>query len=128
MNANQPTTGLTRRSFIKRSVVAAVALSTMTIFSGLVRAEGQDYQETCKLTKEPDEWIFDKGNIAIYKCSATGPICDKDMPCGRMFEMDPFTGDPILDPVTHQVTWEEIVVNCAKDRHPLKYCLQNNIA
>lgn len=30
--------GLTRRSFIKRSVVAAVAVSSMTIFSGLVNA------------------------------------------------------------------------------------------
>jgi hypothetical protein len=34
-----PVTGsLTRRSFIKRSVVAAVAVSSMTIFSGLVDA------------------------------------------------------------------------------------------
>lgn len=32
--------GLSRRSFIKRSVVAAVAVSSMTIFSGLVRAGG----------------------------------------------------------------------------------------
>jgi len=30
--------GLTRRSFIKRSVVAAVAASSLTIFSGLVNA------------------------------------------------------------------------------------------
>lgn len=30
--------GLTRRSFIKRSTVAAVAVSSMTIFSGLVNA------------------------------------------------------------------------------------------
>jgi hypothetical protein len=33
------TNGLTRRSFVKRSVVAAVAVSSMTIFSGLVNAQ-----------------------------------------------------------------------------------------
>lgn len=38
---NNPTnpSGTTRRSFIKRSVVAAVAVSSMSIFSGLVNAE-----------------------------------------------------------------------------------------
>jgi len=34
-------TGHTRRSFINRSIVAAVATSSMTIFSGLVNAAGE---------------------------------------------------------------------------------------
>lgn len=38
MNDTSTPVGLTRRSFIKRSVVAAVAVSSMTIFSGLVNA------------------------------------------------------------------------------------------
>jgi hypothetical protein len=41
---NEPTpNGLTRRSFIKRSVVAAVAVSSLTIFSGLVNAQIESY-------------------------------------------------------------------------------------
>jgi hypothetical protein len=39
MNTEISNNGTTRRSFIKRSVVAAVAVSTMTIFSGLVNAQ-----------------------------------------------------------------------------------------
>jgi len=39
--------GLTRRSFIKRSVVAAVATSSMTIFSGLVNA-AEEYDSCVK--------------------------------------------------------------------------------
>ncbi|RYG09055.1 MAG: twin-arginine translocation signal domain-containing protein [Burkholderiales bacterium] len=38
MNNNSSPIGTSRRSFIKRSVVAAVAVSSMTVFSGLVRA------------------------------------------------------------------------------------------
>ncbi len=38
MNDNGSSSNLTRRSFIKRSVVAGVAVSSMTIFSGLVNA------------------------------------------------------------------------------------------
>lgn len=38
MNNNLSSSGSTRRSFIKKSVVAAVAVSSMTIFSGLVNA------------------------------------------------------------------------------------------
>jgi len=41
MNSSNPATGTTRRSFIKRSVVAAVAVSSLTIFSGLVNAAGE---------------------------------------------------------------------------------------
>jgi len=40
MKTESSPSGLTRRSFIKRSVVAAVAASSMTIFSGLVEAGG----------------------------------------------------------------------------------------
>ncbi len=38
MTQNYPSSNLTRRTFIKRSVVATVAISSMTIFSGLVNA------------------------------------------------------------------------------------------
>ena len=53
---NEPTpNGLTRRSFIKRSVVAAVAVSSMTIFSGLVNASssgsGYSPKKLCTLSK-----------------------------------------------------------------------------
>ncbi len=45
--------GLSRRSFIKRSVVAAVAASSMTIFSGLVNAgnESPSPASKCKMEK-----------------------------------------------------------------------------
>lgn len=39
MNNELTKSGLSRRSFIKRSVVATVAVSTMGIFSGLVHAQ-----------------------------------------------------------------------------------------
>ena len=98
MNDNPTPSGITRRSFIKRSVVAAVAVSNMTIFSGLVRAEFEEYGVSipppCGLTLEPYEWTFDDKIITVWKCSATGPVCDKEIFCGRMYEMDPFTGDP----------------------------------
>jgi hypothetical protein len=59
------TNGLTRRSFVKRSVVAAAAASSMTIFSGLVDAAKP---EGCYRT----EFINHKGKWKVaedfYKC------------------------------------------------------------
>jgi anaerobic selenocysteine-containing dehydrogenase len=57
--------GLTRRSFIKRSVVAAVAVSSMTIFSGLVRAS-KDYQPeeedpSCAYSSWTKKWHEEDG-------------------------------------------------------------------
>jgi hypothetical protein len=129
MNDNPTPSGITRRSFIKRSVVAAVAVSNMTIFSGLVRAEFEEYGVSipppCGLTLEPYEWTFDDKIITVWKCSATGPVCDKEIFCGRMYEMDPFTGDPILDPIENQMIWTDVKLNCATDRHPTTYCLRS---
>ena len=52
MNNNSSSNGVTRRSFIKRSVVAAVAVSSMTIFSGLVNAANTGDSSYCKLAFE----------------------------------------------------------------------------
>jgi anaerobic selenocysteine-containing dehydrogenase len=132
MNTNPAQTGLTRRSFIKRSVVAAVAVSSMTIFSGLVKAGDNPVyihiRDGCELSKEADQWNFPDGvSIMVYKCWSSGAICNKDIECGVMYEMDPFTGAPILDPITQKTIWNNIVVNCGADRNPLKYCLRTNI-
>jgi hypothetical protein len=44
MNNTSAPQGVTRRSFIKRSVVASVAISSMTVFTGLVNAaDVRDY-------------------------------------------------------------------------------------
>jgi hypothetical protein len=77
--------GLTRRSFIKRSVVAVVAVSSMTIFSGLVNAtlpESTGSGTACvpgnpvPFTKKDTGTlvILDNGqNLWEYECEASGP-------------------------------------------------------
>lgn len=123
--------GLTRRSFIKRSVVAAVAASSMTIFSGLVRADSILYGVEvgdgvfCFRHMQPDQWIFPNHTLPVWKCSAVGQECDAHIPCGRMYEMDPFTGEPTIELLTGKMIWNDIFLHCATDRAPLKYCLRH---
>jgi hypothetical protein len=47
MNGQRQAQGITRRSFIKRSVVAAVAVSNLAVLSGLVNAadDGSEYKD-----------------------------------------------------------------------------------
>jgi len=61
--------GLTRRSFIKRSVVAAVAVSSMTIFSGLVNAESDAASGTLP---DADQASLNSCNIPLPIGCVTG--------------------------------------------------------
>ena len=82
MNSSNNPTDTTRRSFIKLSVVAAVAVSSMTIFSGLVKAEGEDGSATACFPAPPmqvsevDSGIIhefpDHSRHKVYDCTATG--------------------------------------------------------
>ena len=96
MNDHPSSTGLTRRSFIKRSVVAAVAVSSMTIFSGLVRAEGEGGTETvcaqgtpCSIKKVKDGQIWQGGLHDVYECTCTGTVgccTSSKIKCGNWFD------------------------------------------
>jgi len=90
---------LTRRSFIKRSVVAAVAASSLTIFSGLVNAaEDSDY---CEIRREDRLYQWQNGypSIPVSYCWATNYSNDKydcQMTCGNYIPRDR-NGDPKRD-------------------------------
>jgi hypothetical protein len=75
MEENHSTNGLTRRSFIKRSVVTAVAVSSITIFSGLVKANpATNYPEPneCKIDTSKGCINTDDGiNGQGYYCPCT---------------------------------------------------------
>jgi hypothetical protein len=84
MNTQSSNNGVTRRSFIKRSVVAAVAVSTLSIFSGLVNAaDPAGYTVptgTCK-SGDKDKCCKDKfsGTDNAYTCTDyPGYYCDKN--------------------------------------------------
>jgi hypothetical protein len=89
MNTETSSNGTTRRSFIKRSVVAAVAVSTMTIFSGLVNAQtpaasgtGTGGQTPCK-SGTKTRCCIDKFGTSDngYTCSgsdSSGYYCDRN--------------------------------------------------
>lgn len=100
MSAHPSNTGTTRRCFIKRSVVAAVAVSSMTIFSGLVNAAlpgstGTETKTKCtmertKACEEGTGWRRQPDGtmkpyhywMCFYKCSGKNGeysiYCDKD--------------------------------------------------
>lgn len=92
MNQNPFPTGTTRRSFIKRSVVAAVALSSMTIFSGLVNATlpGSTGTETKKPCKVKRQIVQSANGVYLYtKCffeNSSGCTDKNDTPCGPLIE------------------------------------------
>jgi hypothetical protein len=67
MNEELPPSGLNRRSFIKRSVVAAVAVSSMTIFSGLVNAQ----TEVSSGTQQGDAACTGAQKQSKYWCEIT---------------------------------------------------------
>lgn len=126
---NEPSinSGLTRRSFIKRSVVATVALSTTTVFSGLANAGLFDlgglgyflYQQAeadCGVAKEPTEWLIDNDHfITIFSCYANGDNCLKMQECGQMFKIKPGTSEPLLDQNGNPVLYD-VWLNCAYHR------------
>jgi hypothetical protein len=110
MNDIQSPSSITRRSFIKRSVVAAVAVSSMTIFSGLVNAaNGEIYiPNGCSLSmtasKYDLEWL-------TWTCEVTGD-CDELVECGQMFDIDPQTLKPARDAITNEIIWRDVTMNC----------------
>jgi hypothetical protein len=88
MNVHPPSNGLTRRSFIKRSVVAAVAVSSMTIFSGLVNAQnfepyvGDD--GSCVFAQSPDfagSCSYTDLTTKYFACSGQIACCYHMMIC-----------------------------------------------
>jgi hypothetical protein len=92
---NESNNGITRRSFIKRSTVAAIAASNLMMFTGLVNA----VEESPSPMVGGGECVIDKfatnlfyainnrvENVPVYICTATG--CDKKKPCGQHFLYD----------------------------------------
>jgi hypothetical protein len=84
--------GTTRRSFIKRSVVAAVAVSSMTILSGLVKAIGEGSEYTCQFWSE-DEWEWDPETntpkvVLVYCWYKNAEGCNETESCYAYFDED----------------------------------------
>lgn len=88
MNDIQTSSSLTRRSFIKRSVVAAVAVSSMTIFSGLVRASNYNPPPVVKkcsvktkdiLIDDVYSWTLCWYDNARESCKNNSKICGKSL-------------------------------------------------
>jgi hypothetical protein len=104
MKKDNKTNGMPRRSFMKKSVVAAVAASNMTIFSGLVNAgEGPldvfKYPDCkyCDIEKVPVDMTFAVPCVEIngrcervqnapqqYECQAD-QSCSLDLECGETY-------------------------------------------
>ena len=92
---NESSNGITRRSFIKRSTVAAIAASNLMMFTGLVNA----HEESPSPMVGGGECVIDKIDtvlnytinnrvvpVEVYICSATG--CEKQLDCGQHFLYD----------------------------------------
>ena len=85
-----------RRSFIKKSVIASVAASNLTMFQGLVNAQeqsssGEDCEPNCELVKDiatasdrflspqMDAWLDQKEHYyrwVSFNCSSSGPATE----------------------------------------------------
>lgn len=111
MNQSTDSGGTTRRSFIKRSVVAAVAVSSLTIFSGLVNANLPGGGYPCSISKNQGKF-GDGGNfndVEILFCRAKKADCYQELKCGKFYQLDengrvkvnPQTGQPL----TELVSW-----------------------
>ncbi|QTN32415.1 twin-arginine translocation signal domain-containing protein [Akkermansiaceae bacterium] len=95
MNDIQTSSNLTRRSFIKRSVVAAVAVSSMTIFSGLVRASNYNPPPPPKpcVVKTKDILIGDVYAWTLcWYANAKASCANNSEICGKSITPDPDTG------------------------------------
>jgi hypothetical protein len=73
---NENINGITRRSFIKRSTVAAIAASNLMMFTGLVNAanispsplpEGDEEMATCEMITELVDYN-ESNNESVYSC------------------------------------------------------------
>lgn len=87
MNNNSSSNSVTRRSFIKRSVVAAFAVSTLTIFSGLVRADQKNGGYSCSKTTDGPlhvKIVNGKEQPYGYKCNYKGQNCSDSWLCGTV--------------------------------------------
>lgn len=84
MNEELSSNGLTRRSFIKRSVVASVAVAGMTIFSGLVHA-GSVQNPYCSSTanRATHDGVQDKDYSCKIQPPADGSSCSEEVVCGK---------------------------------------------
>jgi hypothetical protein len=89
MKNNQIQGGSTRRSFMKKSVVAAVAASSLTIFSGLVNADQEVYKAdgvtTCTAMNTFCVQTQIEGGTSEWQCpckdsngkiKVSGTVCD----------------------------------------------------
>jgi hypothetical protein len=101
------TSGISRRSFLKRSTVAILAASNMMMFAGLVNAaeESSSFQipiQNCLVKMERVQETFPGGVKRVFhKCTIVNDsLCgfaNLKIPCG-IFSYDPFDGKPLQVP------------------------------
>lgn len=116
---NDTNNGITRRSFMKRSTVAAIAAMNMMMFTGLVNAAeaspstykvhvlmgGCNVEVTCE---EVEYANATKREVA--RCKPLDPCNKIQFSCGVIRRVDPFTGEDIL--VNNEVQFDPVKVNC----------------
>lgn len=104
---NEQNQGISRRSFIKRSTVAAIAATNLLMFTGLVNAgEESPSPKKCKVMIDvgTTDWSVDKGiGNVIHKINDCW--CDDNtlgngqIQCGVWYEFDKDANPVLVKPV-----------------------------
>lgn len=119
---NEQNQGVSRRSFIKRSTVAAIAATNMMMFTGLVNAQSilpspadlliplidKGNMLKCKVRKQKANIAYPNGtNALIFYCIAD-KSCSDEITCGKMYVLGA-DGNPKVENgqrVKEEVKWK----------------------
>lgn len=130
---NETSNGMTRRSFMKRSTVAAIAATNLMMFTGLVNADElspspQEDATKCIPKKTDAIEILRINNVNVranvFICEATG--CDQVVPCGSYVKFDN-NNNIILDENGKPLLFD-VNVQCVKNGNAIPViCFKENI-
>lgn len=109
---NEQNQGISRRSFIKRSTVVAIAATNMMMFTGLVNAihispspETQSFRnmKACKVHRSEHDYTYpNKSTAKVWGCTAL-KSCKYIINCGEYYKLDA-DGNPEKDIDGNRVT------------------------
>lgn len=117
-NESEPT-GITRRSFLKRSTVAVIAATNMMMFTGLVNAAGTHPSPAIPLDDSTNMWkcnvkktrsliqFPNNTQAQVFICTADSS-CDLEITCGKMYVLNDLGNPEVLNGVktTQDVKWK----------------------
>ena len=120
---------------MKKSVIAAVAASNLTVFSGLVNAANPEDYKDCTLyyINSRNELIttFDDGTNIVRKTMVVRDFvagsCDGTVPCSVYYKKDP--QDEVIRHPDGRIKWFGVTANCITgqaDESDYVTCLVNN--